>query len=263
MLLPYSPKDMAFSIPLGDPAAMQCDDYTKPFGPIFRISNENQLRADMVDTGGKVWPLLVDLTTLPAPVIDETRPMPGATAGQYYSYQPVATGTVLLWEITGLPSGVSYDSYTGLIRGSPISPALTTTVTIKAINGSGSDTWVTTITNSSSVRVAVELTGSTGWTWNAFAVTSHTASTGTMILPGGGWYSNVRNVQFNAMPGTVITATATVAGTTGYSLPNEVCAEIKIGKYTTSWATMAVHTTSSDSDSQVSSRTISTTWTVS
>lgn len=69
----------------------------------------------------------------------------GATAGTPYSFTVTATGTpVVSYTVTGgsLPAGLSLDSATGAITGTPTTPG-TSTFTITASNGTGPDATAT------------------------------------------------------------------------------------------------------------------------
>ncbi|PYY37591.1 ice-binding family protein [Curtobacterium sp. MCBD17_029] len=69
-----------------------------------------------------------------------------ATTGQPYSYTVTATGTPTpTFTATGLPTGLTIDSTTGVISGTPTAPG-SSTVTITASNGTGpADTQVVTV----------------------------------------------------------------------------------------------------------------------
>ncbi|WP_420365864.1 ice-binding family protein [Curtobacterium sp. L3-7] len=81
-----------------------------------------------------------------APVISSGAPTP-ATAGTPYSYTVTATGTPTpTYTAAGLPAGLTIDSTTGVISGTPTTPG-TSTVTITASNGTApNDTQTVTIT---------------------------------------------------------------------------------------------------------------------
>jgi len=82
-----------------------------------------------------------------APVITSTNTAIG-TVGQTFTYTINANNTPTSFGATGLPSGLSVNSYTGLISGTPTTSG-TSTVTISATNSAGADSKILTITVSS------------------------------------------------------------------------------------------------------------------
>ena len=67
------------------------------------------------------------------------------TVGSAFSYQITATNTPTSYGATGLPAGLSVNSGTGLISGTPTA-AGTSTVTLSATNGGGTGNATLTLT---------------------------------------------------------------------------------------------------------------------
>ena len=87
---------------------------------------------------------LSSTTGAAAPVITSARTASG-TVGSAFSYQITATNTPTSYGATGLPAGLSVNSGTGLISGTPTA-AGTSTVTLSATNGGGTGTATLTLT---------------------------------------------------------------------------------------------------------------------
>jgi len=100
-------------------------------------------------TARKVPVLALGPAAVP-PVINSALTASG-TAGSSFSYQITATNSPTSYNATGLPSGLSVNTGTGVISGTPTSAGVSN-ITISATNadGTGSDTLVLTI-NSSAV----------------------------------------------------------------------------------------------------------------
>ncbi|MGH8047342.1 MAG: glycosyl hydrolase [Chthoniobacterales bacterium] len=118
-----------------------------------------------------------------APVITGTTPLSG-TVGMPLSYQIVATNSPTSYGASPLPAGLSVNTSTGLISGTPTLAGGPTNVTLSATNGSGTGTATLAITiNPSVVNTNVALgqaaTASTFQSGNApaNAADGNTAST--------------------------------------------------------------------------------------
>jgi TP901-1 family phage major tail protein len=82
------------------------------------------------------------------------------TAGQAFSYQITATGTPTSYAAAGLPAGLSINTTTGLISGTPSGSGVSS-ISITATNGSGtSPTFTLTLTVTAAVLGYVALNGS-------------------------------------------------------------------------------------------------------
>src|SRR5207245_689057 len=89
-----------------------------------------------------------------APVITSATGATG-TVGQAFSYQITATNSPTSYNATGLPAGLSVNTNTGLISGTPTAAAGTSSVTLSAANlgGTGTATLTLTINNASTGHV--------------------------------------------------------------------------------------------------------------
>jgi hypothetical protein len=61
---------------------------------------------------------------MPAPVIDTTQSVLGFLAGEEFAFQPFATNSPTGWSATGLPSGLTINTTTGLVEGSIDTPGV-------------------------------------------------------------------------------------------------------------------------------------------
>jgi hypothetical protein len=82
--------------------------------------------------------------TVAAPVVSSAATASGKI-GTAFSYQITATGGATSYSATGLPAGLTVNTATGLISGTP-TVAATTAVTVGATNGGGTGTKALTIT---------------------------------------------------------------------------------------------------------------------
>ena len=80
-----------------------------------------------------------------APPVITSATAANGTVGNAFSYQITATNTPVSYGATGLPAGLSVNSGTGLISGTPTSPG-TSTVTLAATNAGGTGKTTLTLT---------------------------------------------------------------------------------------------------------------------
>jgi hypothetical protein len=147
-----------------------------------------------------------------APIITSGTSANG-TVGNAFSYQITATNSPTSYGATGLPPGLSANTATGLISGTPAS-ASTSTVTVKATNGSGTGSATLTLTIASSmVPTITSATSASGTVGSAFsyqitATNSPTSYSATGLLAG---------LAVNTATG-LISGTPTAAGTSTVTL---------------------------------------------
>ena len=170
----------------------------------------------------------------PAPAITSTTAASG-TVGSSFSYQITATNTPASYGATGLPAGLTVNSGTGLISGTPTA-AGTSTVTLSATNsgGAGSAT-LTLIVNATTPAI----------TWAApAAITYGTALSATQLDA----TSNVAGTfVYTPAAGTVLKAgsqtlsvTFTPTNTTEYTTATAIVAlTVNTAKPTINWAAPA------------------------
>lgn len=167
----------------------------------------------------------VNLEAEPAPAVTApiitTSSLPSVTLGTAYSATLEATGTsTITWNATGLPSGLTIDTSTGTISGTPTESG-TFTVTITATNLGGSDRKAFTLTVNEPAPVATAPTITTAANLGTFTVgdsvslqltaTGTTPITWTLtggILPSGVTLSNTG----------LISGTVTTAGTFSFTV---------------------------------------------
>jgi hypothetical protein len=146
-----------------------------------------------------------------APVITSSLTANG-TVGTVFSYSIVATNSPTSYSATGLPAGLSINTSTGVISGTPTA-AGTTNVTIAATNGSGTDTQTLVITISlPAIPVITSVLTASGTVGVAFSyqITASNSPTswGATPLPAG--------LSVNATG--LITGTPTTIGVTNVTI---------------------------------------------
>ena len=149
------------------------------------------------------------ITVTARPVITSASTASG-TVGASFSYSIIGTNSPTSYSASGLPSGLTVNSSTGIISGTP-TIAATSSITIGAINSGGTGTATLTLTISAPVVGAPIISSSStanGALTNAFAYTITASNTPTSFsasgLPAG--------LSLNSASG-AITGTPTVAGT--------------------------------------------------
>jgi len=151
------------------------------------------------------------LTSTGTPVITSATTASG-TVGTAFTYQISATSSPTSYGATGLPAGLSVNSSTGLISGTPTG-AGTSSVTLSATNGTGTGNATLTLTISVAAPVITSATTVSGTVGTAFtyqiSATSSPTSYGAMGLPAG--------LSVNSSTG-LISGITTGAGTSSVTL---------------------------------------------
>ncbi len=136
----------------------------------------------------------------------------GGTVGSAFSYQITATNSATSYSATGLPAGLSVNTSTGLISGTPTS-AGTSTVTLGATNSGGTGDATLTLTITAAAPVITSATSAGGTVGIAFSyqitVTNSPTSYSATGLPAG--------LSLNTATG-LISGTPTAAGTSTVTL---------------------------------------------
>jgi hypothetical protein len=163
------------------------------------------------NAGGTGHATLTLTITLGAPVITSATSA-GGTVGIGFSYQITATNSPTSYSATSLPAGLSINTATGLISGTPLT-AGTSTVTLGATNsgGTGHATLTLTITLGAPVITSATSAGGTvgiGFSYQITATNSPTSYSATG-LPAG--------LSINAATG-LISGTPSAAGTSTVTL---------------------------------------------
>jgi Putative Ig domain/Abnormal spindle-like microcephaly-assoc'd, ASPM-SPD-2-Hydin len=153
----------------------------------------------------------------PAPVITSATTASG-TVGTAFSYQITATNTPTSYGATGLPAGLSVNSTSGLISGTPTA-AGTSTLTLSATNSGATGSANLTLTIASAPIPAPVITSATtasGTVGSAFsyqiAASNTPTSYGATGLPAGLLVSGTTGL-ISGTPTTVGTSTVTLSAT--------------------------------------------------
>src|SRR5438477_8002068 len=151
------------------------------------------------------------LTIKPAPPVITSSLTATGTVGAAFSYQIAASNSPTSFNATGLPSGLTVKTSTGLISGTPAAgteAGSPYSVTISATNSGGTGTATLTITILSGAPVITSPTTASGTVCNAFSyqitATNNPTSYGATGLPAG--------LTLNTSTG-VISGTPTATGT--------------------------------------------------
>ena len=159
--------------------------------------------------------------TVGAPVITSATSANG-TAGTAFSYQIIATNSPTSYSATGLPAGLSVNTTSGLISGTPTA-AGTSTVTLSASNASGTGHATLTLTIAVAAPVITSATTANGTVGTAFSyqitATNTPTSFGATGLPGGLSVSSTSGL-ISGTPTAAGTSTVTLSATNGSGTGN-------------------------------------------
>lgn len=154
------------------------------------------------------------ISAAPAPTITSSTTATGQV-GVAFTYQITAKNNPTSFGATGLPGGLSVNTSTGAITGTPVT-AGTTSVTIKATNANGTGTAVLTLTVNPAKPVITSATTATGQRTVAFSyqitATNSPTSYSASGLPAG-LTVNTTSGLISGTPTTVGTSTVTLGAT--------------------------------------------------
>jgi hypothetical protein len=165
------------------------------------------------NAGGASSPVTLTITIAPAavvPAITSAATAPGTAGSIFVTYTIVATGSPTSYAATGLPAGLTLNSLTGAISGTP-TVAGVSVVTLTATNGTGTSSPVTlTITVAAAAAVPIitsptNAAGTVGTTFVTYTIAATGSPTGYAAtgLPAG--------LTLNSLTG-AISGTPTAAG---------------------------------------------------
>lgn len=154
--------------------------------------------------------------TLGPPVITSAATASGA-AGFAFSYQITATNSPTGYSATGLPPGLTVDTTTGLISGTPTSSG-TFTPTVSATNGTGTGNQVVTMTIAVGVPAITSSLMASGQTGQSFTyqitATNSPTSYNATGLPAG-LTVNTSTGVISGTPTTIASTNVTISATNG------------------------------------------------
>ena len=128
----------------GLPAGLAINAATGTISGSPSSTGTSNVTISATNAGGTGMATLVITVVPPAPVINSTLSASGTT-GSVFSYQITATNSPTSYGATGLPAGLTVDSATGVISGTPSSTG-TSNVTISATNAGGTGTATLVVT---------------------------------------------------------------------------------------------------------------------
>ena len=177
-------------------------------------SNISLSAANAGGTGTATLALTINAAKPPAPVIYSATSASG-TVGTAFSYTISASNTPTSFNATGLPSGLSVNTSTGVISGTP-STAATSSISLSAANAGGTGTATLALTINAAkppAPVIKSATSASGTVGTAFSYTISASNTPTSFnatgLPSG--------LSVNTSTG-VISGTPSAAATSNISL---------------------------------------------
>jgi Protein of unknown function (DUF4038)/Putative collagen-binding domain of a collagenase/Putative Ig domain len=148
------------------------------------------------------------LTVVAAQPVITSSATANGTAGSAFTYQITATNTPTSYGATGLPTGLSVNSTTGLISGTPTGGG-TSTVTLSATNGSGTGNATMTLTIAASVSssfVQAAANAATGPVGSYSLSFSANTTAGDLILVSFDYDTNTTPSTVSDSQGNVFTA---------------------------------------------------------
>jgi len=167
-------------------------------------------------TGNATVTITINPAAVVAPVVSSPATATGTT-GTVFSYTITASNTPTSYNATGLPAGLSVNTSTGVISGTPTT-AGTSTVTISATNagGTGTESLSITVSNSVIAPIVSSATTATGTVGTAFSYTITASNTPTSYNATGlpaGLSVNTTTGVISGTPTTAATSTVTVSAT--------------------------------------------------
>jgi len=209
---PTNGKLIGFDIDINDNDGGNADKTRQATNTWFSTSNQEFTNASLFGT----VPLTVcnSGTTVSAPVISSAAAASG-TVGTAFSYTITASNNPTSYGATGLPAGLSVNTTTGVISGTPTT-AGTSDVTISAANAGGTGTKTLTITINPAAPVISSAATATGTVGTAFSYTitasNSPTSYGATNLPAGLSVSTTTGI-ISGTPTTATTSTVTISAT--------------------------------------------------
>src|SRR2546430_3120860 len=189
--------------------------------PASSVATAGTVSVTVVNPGGSGGTSNAQTFTInnpPPPVISSTSTATG-TVSVAFSYQIVASNCPTSYNATGLPSGLSVNTSTGLISGTPAAgtdAGSPYSVTISATNSGGTGTATLTITILSGAPVITSPTTANGTVCNAFSyqitATNNPTSYGASRLPAGLTVTTSSGV-ISGKPTATCTFTVTISAT--------------------------------------------------
>jgi Putative Ig domain len=173
----------------GYPSTLTFDSNTGTFSGTPNVTGNYSVALTATNgTGTGSATLTLNVTVQPVPVISSPTTS-SVTAGDAFSYAIIASHSPASFTATGLPAGLTINTSSGVISGTPTAPG-TFTVHLGALNGGGTGTAIMTLTVALEVAPVIDSSTSAVGAPNspfsyAIAATNSPTSFGAVGLPAG------------------------------------------------------------------------------
>ncbi|MGO8817909.1 MAG: beta strand repeat-containing protein [Terriglobia bacterium] len=198
----------------GLPTGLRVNTRTGVISGTPTAAGTSRLTLSVTNRSGKGTATLTLTISAEPPVITSATSASGKV-GSAFSYHITATNAPTSYGASGLPGGLSVNSSTGLISGTPTAAA-TSTVTLSATNSTGTGNATLTLSIAAALPVITSATSASGKVGSAFSyqitATNSPTSYGATGLPAGLTVSSTTGL-ISGTPTAAATSTVTLSAT--------------------------------------------------